>query len=267
MQIRNYSLVEKLSKSGFSEKEARIYVALLELGGAYPSKVSQYTDINRSTVYHTLTNLSVRGIVNEIEKRNKIFYQVERPERIIRYGEDKIRRAEEDLDQIKSILPNIEGLFSSLDSKPKVTYYENTEGIMAIYEDMISFKNKYEMLAFSNAAELEHAIPTKFFEKFRKRKEILGITTRAITPDTAGDRSYNEKFFTGYKKEIIPVIRFVSAEKFKFKGEITAYGDNRVSIINLNKEYLTGIIIEDQTIHNMIRLIFELSWDSPQVMK
>lgn len=43
------------------------------------------------------------------------------------------------------------------------------------------------------------------------------------------------------------------------------YGENKVSIVNLNKEYLTGIIIEDETIYKMMRLIFELSWESKKV--
>ena len=55
-------------------------------------------------------------------------------------------------------------------------------------------------------------------------------------------------------------MRFVSKESFPFKGEITVYGTNKVAIVNLNKEYLTGLIIEDETIHNMMKMIFELSW-------
>jgi sugar-specific transcriptional regulator TrmB len=265
MQIKDYSLVEKLVKAGFSDKEAKIYVALLELGGAFPSKVAEYTDINRSTVYHTLAGLSIRGVVNEIEKRNKFFYQAERPEKVIRFAEGQIRRAEDQLDQMKSILPAIEGLYGLSGSRPKVTYYENTDGIVSIYEDMISMGKKYEMLAWSNAAELENVFPEKFFERFRRTKERIGITTRGIVPDTEGDKTYSERLFKGYKKEVIPELKFISASKFPFKGEITIYGENKVAIVNLNKQFLTGIIIEDETIHNMMRLMFEMSWDSKMV--
>lgn len=267
MQIKNNDLVEKLGKSGFTDKEAKIYVALLELGGAYPSKVAEYTDLNRSTVYHTLLNMSVRGLVNEIEKRNKMFYQVERPDKVIRYGESRIRRAEEELDRVKSILPNIEGLYGALGARPKVTYYENTDGIVSIYEDMITDQKPYELVAFSNTAQIEHALPIKFFERFRKTKEKLGITARGIVPNTNEDKTYNDRFFAGYKKEIIPQLRHISTELFPFKGEIVAYSTNKVAIVNLNTEFLTGIIIEDETIHKMMRLIFELSWNSSMIKK
>jgi len=69
------------------------------------------------------------------------------------------------------------------------------------------------------------------------------------------------------KRIFLPEIRYVPAEKFPFKGEITIYGTNKITVINLNKEYLTGIILEDETIHNMMRLVFELSWSSSLVKK
>ncbi len=267
MKIKNYSLVEKLEKSGFTDKEAKIYVALLELGGAYPSKVAEYTDLNRSTVYHILVNLSVKGLVNEIEKRNKIFYQVERPEKVVRYGEGRIRRAEEELDRVKSILPDIEGLYGALGNRPKVTFYENIEGILTLYSDMITNVKKYEMLAFSNTAHLENVFPPKFFEHFRRSKERLGISARGIVPDTDKDKMYNELFFKGYKEEIIPQLRHISADLFPFKGEIVIYAENKVAIVNLNQEFLTGVIIQDETIHKMMRLVFELSWNSSLIKK
>ena len=267
MQIKNPQFLEKLKKSGFTDKESLVYLSTLELGGAYPSRITEYCGLNRSTVYKILTDLSIRGLINEIEKKNKLYYQIEKPDHIIRYAKNKISRANEQLEEVEKLIPEFEGLYSLLSNKPKVLYFENQDGMIAIYKDMLEVGKKYEMLAFSNAAELENVFPKKFFEEFRRTKERLGITTRGIIPDTKADRTYNERLFAGYKKEVVPQIRYVPAEKFPFKGEITIYGTNKVAIINLNKEYLTGIIVEDETIHNMMRLIFELSWDSNLVGK
>ncbi len=266
MQIKNPAILQKLEKAGFNAKEALVYVSLLELGGAFPSRIAEYCGLKRSTVYNVLVTLFVRGIINEIEKRNKLYYQIERPEKVVRYADSRIKRAEEESDRMKSILPDIEGMFGSLGTRPKVTYFENIEGILNIYEDMVATDKKYEMLAFSNAKELENVFPEKFFEDFRKSKEKICITTRGIVPDTEADKKYNEKFFAGYKKEVIPELRHISADKFPFKGEITLYADKKVSIVNLNKEYLTGIIIEDETIYSMMKMIFELSWNSKLIM-
>ena len=78
MKIKNPLFLKKLEKTGFSDKEALVYLTLLELGGASPSKIAEYAELNRTTVYKILLNLSVRGLINEIEKRNKLFYQIYR---------------------------------------------------------------------------------------------------------------------------------------------------------------------------------------------
>jgi sugar-specific transcriptional regulator TrmB len=265
MQIKNPSLLQKLEKAGFTTKEALVYTSLLELGGAYPSRIAEYCGLKRSTVYNVLVTLSIRGLINEIDKRNKMFYQIEKPTRVVQYAEGRIKRVEEESERMKSLLPDIEGLFGSLGTRPKITYFENEEGVMQIFGDMISGQGKYEMVSFSHAKELENVFPEKLFENFRRSKEKLGITTRGIVPDTPEDREYNNKFFVGYKKEIIPLIKYIPKEMFPFKGEITVYGKNKVSIINLNKDYLVGTIIEDETIHGMMRMIFELSWNSKLV--
>lgn len=265
MQIKNPSLLEKLQKSGFTDKEALTYVSLLELGGAFPSKIADYSGVKRSTVYAILINLSIRGLINEVEKRGKRYYQIDKPEKITRFAKTQISIAEDRLEKARSIIPDIEGLYASFINQPKVRYFEGNDGMISLYEDMIIGNKKYEMLSFSNAAQFEKILPDKFFEKFRRTKEKLGITTRGIVPDTELDRTYGERLFSGYKKEIVPIMRHIPAELFPFKGEITIYGDNKVSIVNLNKEYLTGIIIEDETIYKMMALIFELSWHSSMV--
>ncbi len=261
MPVINEILLKKLQKSGLSDKEALVYLALLELGGAYPSKIATYTSLNRSTVYMVLLNLSVRGLVNEIEKKNKLFYQIENPKKLVRYTKSKLSMIQDEIENAERILPDIEGLFSNID-KPKITYYEGIEGIKNIYESHINVSKPYEMLAWANASGLESVLPAEFFIHYRRTKEQKGITTRGIIPDKESDRSFTDRTYEGFKNEIIPIMRFISQNKFPYNAEVTIYGDKSVSIVNLGKEKLTGVIIEDETIHGLMKMIFELSWSS-----
>jgi sugar-specific transcriptional regulator TrmB len=258
--LNNENLPATLEKIGLSEKEALVYSSLLSIGGAFPSQIAEHAKLNRTTVYKILLGLSVKGLVNEIRKRNKIFYQVEKPDKLLRYAKGQVTLAHDRVEKVEQLLPDFEALYAGFTNKPKISYFEGIDGVKAVYEDMIVGQKKYEMLAFSNASEFASAFPEKFFENFRRSKEQIGITTRGIIPDTDKDREYVPHYFAGYKKEIVPKVKFVSAKEFTYKGEITVYGDNKVAIVNLNKEYLTGLIIEDETIHNMMRMIFELSW-------
>lgn len=255
----NEAMLSKISKAGLNSKEALIYASLAELGGAFPSKIAEVTKLNRSTTYKILLDLSVKGLVNEIRKRNKLYYQIEKPENLVRYAKGQVTIANDNLESAQRLIPELEGLYSAFTTKPRITYYEG-EGVLSIYTDHISVKKKYEMLAIAYASELEAVLPPDFFRHYRKTKEKLGITTRGIVTESSLNATFNERLYGGYKKEIIPDIRFIPGIEFPFKGELTIYGTNKVSIVNFNKEHRTGIIIEDDTIYNMMRTTFELAW-------
>lgn len=253
-------------KIGFSEKEALIYATLMKLGGAFPSKIAEDTKLNRSTVYKVLLDLSVKGLINEIKKRNKIFYQVEKPEKLLRYAKSRVNLAQDHLELVQKMLPDFEGMYSMFSNKPKILYFEGIDGILSIYTDHISVDKKYEMLAMANAAELEKTFPEKFFENYRRTKEKIGITTRGIITQSDQNNTFVDRMYAGFKKEIVPQVKLISVADFAFKGELTIYGTNKVSIVNLTQEHLTGLIIEDETIYNMMKVIFELSWKGASVV-
>ncbi len=253
---------KQLTKTGLSEKESLIYATLLNLGGAYPSKIAELTKINRSTVYKILLDLSVKGLVNEIEKKNKIFYQVENPARLVRYAKDKVTMAHDALEKTERLIPEIEQLYGSFANKPKVLYFEGLEQTIQIYEDHLNTKKPYEMLAWSNTQYIENILKLDFFLRYRRTKETQRITTRGITPDTESDKSFVREAYKkiGIDEKYWPIVRTVSQDIFNVQGEIIIYGDDKVSIVNLNEKTINGTIIQDKAIHDMMRMIFELSW-------
>lgn len=260
---------KQLQKSGLSEKEVLVYSTLIELGGAFPSKIADVTKINRSTVYKILLDLSVKGLVNEIEKSKKIFYQIENPKKLTHYLKDKVTIAQDNLEQAQKIIPEIEGLLMMFADKPKVSYFEGQEQVMSIYTDHINTRQPYEMLAWANTTYLQDLLKLDFFLHYRKTKEKIGITTRGIVPDTEFDQEFVNKTYKeiGIKQKYLPVMKYIPYTQFSFKGEITIYGEDKVSIVNLNKNHFTGTVIQDKTIHNMMKMIFELSWKGADFYK
>lgn len=265
VQIKNTSLVKSLEKIGFSDKEALVYVSVLELGGAYPSRIAEYAGIKRSTTYNILATLSVRGLVNEIEKKNKIFYQIDRPHKLISFSDHRVLLAEEGLDRAKKILPEIEDLFATAANRPKVLFFEGPDTVSTLCKYMVAEDGNYDMLAISNASQFKRIMPAKEMKEFLKTKERLNIKTKGILPDTAANRAYPEGIFNGIKKEYWPEMRFVSKNIFNYDAELTVYGKNKIAITKLGEKNVIGVIIEDQVIHDMVKMIFDLSWDSPLV--
>jgi len=257
-------LISTLEKAGLSEKAVLVYAMLLECGGAFPSHIARETKIKRSTVYSVLIELSIKGLVGEVQKRGKLFYTAQHPKRLVSYGARRIATAEEDYEKIKSALPELEGLFSGSTNKPKVSYFEGVDGVMAIYDDHIAAKKKYEMVGFVNVVELMRFLPQKQYRQYVRAKERIGITTRGIVPDTKENRAYKKTIYgiAATKQKTLPQVRFISQETFPAKGDITVYDRNKVSIVTFADKHITGIIIEDETIHAMFQMMFELAWKS-----
>ena len=260
---------KQLHKIGLTEKESAVYSSLLELGGAYPSKIAERTKINRSTVYKILLDLSIKGLVSEIEKSKKLFYQIENPNKLTRYLKDKINLANDQLEVAQKVVPEIEGLFNMFADKPKVSYFEGQEQVMNIYADHLNVKKPYEMVAWANTTYLQDLLKLDFFLHYRKTKEKLKITTRGIIPNTDYDQEFVNKTYKEIRiaEKYWPVMKFIPYKEFSFQGEITVYGEDKVSIVNLNKNHFTGTLIQDKTIHDMMKMIFELSWKGADFYK
>lgn len=252
--------IQKLTHIGLSDKEAAIYNYLLISGGAYPSTIAEHTKINRSTVYKVLLELSVKGLVNEIDKAKKLFYQAEDPQKLIRFSKEQLRIREQQFERATEIVPELRELFAGSGSKPRVLFFEGTETITRLLEDMVATDQPYEMVAFSNAGLFTDFTPEAALTSFIHAKERIGITTRVVVPDTPAAHAFNEVVFANVHKKFWPQLRYVDASKFPFAAEITMYGRHKVSIAKLTNDNVIGIIIEDTVIHDMLTMIFELVW-------
>lgn len=258
-------LAEKLEETGLNEKEILVYTSLFEIGGSgFPSAIAKASGLNRSTTYKMLMSLSIKGLINEIEKRNKIYYQLNKPERLIKYIEYKNDELSKKVSDIKQILPELSDLFRHFSNTPKVLFFEGSKEVSEIYDDMTSYKN-YEMLALFNATEFENFLGKEKLKDFIQKRETMKISMRAILPDTELDRTYAERVYGTIKKEFYPIVRHIPSKLFPFEGDITIYGHNKIALIKLDKSMpssqLIGVIIEDQMIHNMMKMFFELAWN------
>ena len=60
-------LYKNLIEAGFSEKEAKVYLALLELGEGNIAKITQKSGIKRATVYLEIEALKSKGYVSLVK--------------------------------------------------------------------------------------------------------------------------------------------------------------------------------------------------------
>jgi sugar-specific transcriptional regulator TrmB len=253
------TLAKQLRESGLGDKASRVYALLITEGGAYPTAIAARTHLNRSTVYKVLTELSVQGLVNEIERGKKLYYTAENPNKLVRLASRKADTARDQAERASQLLPELLTRFDAGGTRPRMRYFEGHDAVLTIYEDHIQKAKPYEMFAIANSADVLTYLPEKFYARYRSAKATHKITTRGILPDVGLSKTFEDVYAdvpTAYR----PQIRYLSPEKFPLSGEIVVYRTDRVSIVELSHGHISGIIIEDVGFNTMMRSIFNLAW-------
>lgn len=261
----NRKLVSQCQKAGLPEKEAQIYAALLELGGGYPSTLANYAHINRSSSYKLLLNLSVKGLVQEIRKGRKLYYQIDKPEKLEKYSKSLMTQAQNYHSHAQSIIPDLQEIVTSAKNKTGVTYYEGAEGIREVLNELVSIEESYELTAFSNIPTFQKVISKKEYQNFVQKKVLKGITTRAILPEHDQSRSFTPTHYSYVPKKLRPNLKYIDPKLFPFEGEIGLFDTNKIYILNYIENEYNGIIIDDHVIYGIIKMAFDIAWNSSVV--
>ena len=94
-------IISALGEIGLSEKEARVYLSLVELGEAPVNKITQLARLNRVTVYPVIQSLINKGFVSKFSMDKKTHFKAISPKQLLGLIKDKEQK-------IKSILPMME---------------------------------------------------------------------------------------------------------------------------------------------------------------
>jgi len=83
------SILKQLKEAGFEEKEAEIYLAVLELGKATVSDISRKSGIKRTTIYEYLDKLTSESLLYKTIRKKRIFYAAENPDKLVKILEKR----------------------------------------------------------------------------------------------------------------------------------------------------------------------------------
>jgi sugar-specific transcriptional regulator TrmB len=138
---------------GLEEKEARTYLALLELGEGTILEISRKSGIKRPTTYVVLRSLEEKGFVSRILKGKKALYSPQHPKKLITEAEVRLK-------ELREVVPQLESLAGKASNKPRVMIYEGKDRLDQAYDEM--FITKGEMLFIGNIALSQEVFPRTF---------------------------------------------------------------------------------------------------------
>lgn len=248
-------IITTLKQLGIHEKQAQVYLALLELGQSPMSAIARRANLKRPTVYLIIDELNILGLCSEIVKGKKKFYSAIHPRRLVEMTSFRNEQAE-------NLLPELVALQRKAE-KPKVRMLEGLEGMHAAYEEAFaSLNNKEEGLWIGNTGLLQE----KFPEVLRLYNHTLGKLKNPHIREIihGGEKS---KAWVKSMRKIKPSkhydVKYVG-EKYPFGNTDQLIVGSKVMLFALGKEIFV-LIIESKEMADTQRGVFELAWSQSKI--
>lgn len=240
-----------LQEIGLSEKEASIYLALLQVDTASVIDISSKTKINRSTVYVILEGLMKKGLVSETQIGKKVHYQAEAPERLETFVERQKVILDEHQKRLQDIIPQIKSMQREQGQRPVLKYFEGRDAALNSNRDFFNTEDKEGIGYFMfNRDLIEEIFSPKEIEEIQKIRPGKDIKGKSIYIATQTTLSSNE--MTERKK--------VDGGKYPILCDVSIYED-RVQFVTLGKK-LSSIFIQSKDVAETLKSLFRLAFDN-----
>lgn len=238
-------LYQELEKIGLNDKEAQLYLSLLELEEGNISQISTKSKIKRTTCYDIINSLKEKGLISQLTKKKKIYYYAEDPRKLEQHLEEKKQL-------LRNLMPRLLSITNLIDKKPKIRFFEGTEGVKEVYRDTLKYPGQ-ETMAWASQEAVSHFDSDWLRNTYLPKRVENKIWQRTIAPDNLEIRSFSKK-----DQEHLRQTRFISKEEMPFEVEINLYGKQSIAIMSFQEQI--GLIIESKKIFNTLKSIFEINW-------
>lgn len=240
-------LSKDLERIGFNPKEANLYLAALELGDSNIQQLAKKSGVKRTTAYDIIESLKKKGLMTQSISGKKTLFHATDPRKL----ENEI---EEQRHVVKRAMPELLAIANTLDSKPKVSFFEGHDGIKDVYRDTLNYPDQ-ELLAWVAEEAVEHFDIDFLNNQYLPKRIEKKIWVRAIAPDVEEMHTYKEIDEKSLRKT-----RLTDSESFGLDVEINLYGKNKVAVMSFEEKF--GMIIESKKIFDTLKNIFEMNWHS-----
>ncbi|MBD3244430.1 MAG: hypothetical protein GF335_00355 [Candidatus Moranbacteria bacterium] len=248
-------MVNYLYNLGLNEKEAQVYLALLQLGKSTAYSVSKMSGLKKSTTYVILDQLSEKGFANKIPKSKKRLYKAESPDKCLELVKEKLNLTQEKL-------PELLAMKKKNEEKVSISYYEGIIGIKEMHEKFFKVMRSRKIENRKYVAFLAHekGIPQELLDYFKEVNELhkkYKIQRKSIT---VYHPTIVEKYLSS--KDLIESLYFqakaISSKKYSSNVSIIIY-DKYVQIFS--HRYVQAVLIENPDVANSLKQIFYMVWN------
>ncbi len=238
-------MIEQLEQIGLSNAEAKVYLAMLKLGESKTGQIIEKTSLQSSTVYHVLGSLLEKGVVSFILKGKVKYYRAESPSIFVHFLEDKKRK-------LNDLMPQLKDMEEESKSPQSAKVYKGMKGLQTAFADVLITLKKGEEYCFFQAHHYNLYNPrvTLFFRNYHLKRSEKGIKVKGLAIDTTKKKV--KEIFKGLKHTNLRYVKdFLPTGLIIYKDKV----------ITLDFEDTpTAFVIQSKTVAESYRKFFEEKW-------
>jgi HTH-type transcriptional regulator, sugar sensing transcriptional regulator len=242
-------LLHELLGLGLTEGEAKVYLALSELGSSTVGPIVKRANIASSNVYDILHRLLEKGIVSYIIKQKVKYFQAAPPQTLLGFLRAKEKEIDEQKESLKKIVPQLEKLQEFVPQQ-KAEVFFGQKGLRSAYEKHLSRKDKKTENLFLYVHKKRFAKESDLFY-FQILEMYSRVKQRGIVNESAKDTPW----FKHVRKTKQVDVRYVD---FPFPGQMEVCEDS-VLLVAWEEKIVT-ILIQSADIAENFRRYFDETW-------
>lgn len=235
--------LETIQNLGLEEKQARVYLAALELGNATIYEIAEKSEVKRTSIYNFLEEMKSRRLLSEIKKDGKVLLQAGNPEILVASARAQLKSLEDSI-------PFLHDLYSAPTNKPKVKFFLGTESLKNLYKEIWAAGEP--IYGYSDFEKMLQTMDEPYMWGFADKRAELGIPFYCIAKD--GPKAKLVQKLDKKQKRVTKIVKGGA-----FETEINIYG-RWVAFVSFRRPY-AGVIIEDVAIAKTMKAIWQMLWD------
>lgn len=234
------SILEDL---GLTQAEIKVYLTLLELGTSVAGEILQKSKVQNSVMHRALNSLIEKGLINYILEGQRKVYQATNPENFFNFIDDKKKRFEQ-------ILPELKKKQTFAKPHETATVYKGIRGIKEVYNIMINTKGEYN--TYGGGYPCVNLLGEGWWLNLHNRRVANKLPSRQVFDETV--RTIGNVI----NKLPHSQVKFLSKDFFQSQ-EIVIVGDKVA--INVFTENSYSFLIQDQVVADGYRKYFKVLWE------
>ncbi len=238
-------IIQSLVNLGLNEKQVKVYLACLDLGGATIQEIALKSGVKRTSIYNFIDKLIEKSLISKTQKENRYLFLAESPALLKRLQ----KRNEVFLNKK---MPELMQKFEKSKIGASFKYFRGKEATKKILKESLDVQKGEVLVVAKNKAGID-VIGKRFVENCILKVKAKGIKSKMI-------RSYGQE----NKHKFFSIMESMNCEvrelprEMKIENSVLILDNKVVSFSSFEENY--GFVIESESFTKTMKTFFNALW-------